>query len=153
MQSLTILLAVDPEMVKELLPLGDAVIGAIAAILGSVFTYILGRKKANQEVENLQAEKKSIEAASGLSTAEAAQVISEAAAATVQPLIDRVHQQQGEIKYLTDRVVWKREQLDLLRTENARLKAENELYRHRMRLQGETPPELPPEFTQTPEVT
>jgi hypothetical protein len=147
MQSFVYLLAVEPEMVKELLPLGDAVIGAIAAIIGSAFTYILGRRKATQEVENLQAEKKSIEAASGLSTAEAAQVISEAAAAMVQPLIDRVHQQQEEIKYLTDRVVWKRGQLDELRTANAKLRAENELYRQKFRLQGETPPDfdLPPE--------
>jgi NAD-dependent DNA ligase len=145
MQSFVYLLAVEPEMVKELLPLGDAVVGAVAAIIGSIFTYILGRRKSSQEVENLQAEKKSIEAASGLSTAEAAQVISEAAAAMVQPLIDRVHQQQEEIKYLTDRVVWKRGQLDELRTLNAKLRAENELYRQKFKLQGETPPELPPE--------
>lgn len=143
MQPFIYLLALEPEMVKEILPLGDAIVGAVAAIIGSTFTYLLGRKRAKQEVENLQAEKKSIEAASGVSAAEAAQIISEAAAATVQPLIDRVHQQQEEIKYLTQRVVWKRGQLDALRTENAKLKAENELYRQRMKLQGEIPPELP----------
>lgn len=144
MQSLYIL-ALEPDMLKDLLPLGDAIVGAVVALATSLFTYVVGRRRSRAEVDNLQAEKKSIEAASGLSTAEAAQVISEAAAATVQPLIDRVHQQQEEIKYLTDRVVWKRGQLDLLRTENAKLKAENELFRQRMRLQGETPPELPPE--------
>lgn len=135
--------SMDSEIVSQLLPLGDSVIGAAVTIATALFTYVVGRRRNRVEVDNLQAEKKSIEAASGLSTAEAAQIISEAAAATVQPLVSRVQEQQKEIKYLTDRLTWKRSELDRIRTENAQLRSENELLKNRFRLQGETPPELP----------
>lgn len=138
-------LAVDLEVVKELLPLGDTLVTGVLTVITPVITYFLGRKRQKQEIENLQAEKKSIEAASGLSTAEAAQVISEAAAATVQPLIDRVHRQQDEIKYLTDRLVWKRGQMDEMRTDLAKLRAELELYRQKQKLQGKPLLEFTPE--------
>lgn len=136
--------SLDTDIVSQLLPLGDSIIGAGITLVTALFTYVIGRRKNQQEVENLQAEKKSIEAASGVSTAEAAHIISEAAAATVQPLIARVREQQEEIKYLTSRVIWKRSELDRLRSENARLRSENELLKNRFRMQGETPPELPP---------
>lgn len=135
--------SMDTEIVSQLLPLGDSVIGAVVALATALFTYVVGRRRNRVEVDNLQAEKKSIEAASGLSTAEAAQIISEAAAATVQPLVSRVQEQQKEIKYLTERLTWKRSELDRIRTENAHLRSENELLKNRFRLQGETPPELP----------
>jgi predicted nuclease with TOPRIM domain len=135
--------SMDTEIVGQLLPLGDSVIGAVVAVATALFTYVVGRRRNRVEVDNLQAEKKSIEAASGLSTAEAAHIISEAAAATVQPLVSRVQEQQKEIKYLTERLTWKRSELDRIRTENAHLRSENELLKHRFRLQGETPPELP----------
>jgi cell shape-determining protein MreC len=144
MQPIDLYVSLDTEIVSQLLPLGDSVIGALVTLATALFTYVIGRRRNRAEVDNLQAEKKSIEAASGVSTAEAAQIISEAAAATVQPLVSRVQEQQKEIKYLTERVTWKRAELDRLRTENATLKSENMLLKSRFRLQGETPPELPP---------
>lgn len=145
MQPLYTWLAIDVGVVKELLPLGDALIGAVVTLLTAGFTYLVGRRRQSAEVSNLQSEKKSIEAAAGMTTAEAAQTISEAAAMAVQPLIDRVKEQKIEIKYLTTQLVDKREELDEQRTENARLAAQNELMKAKFRLQGEVPPELPPE--------
>lgn len=144
MQPIDLYVSLDTEIVSQLLPLGDSVIGAFFTLATALFTYVIGRRRNRAEVDNLQAEKKSIEAASGVSTAEAAQIISEAAAATVQPLVSRVQEQQKEIKYLTERVTWKRAELDRLRTENATLMSENMLLKTKYRLQGETPPELPP---------
>lgn len=135
----------DVEVVKELLPLGDAVVGAGVTLATALITYIVGRRRNRAEVDNLQAEKKSIEAASGVSTAEAAQVLSEAAAMAVKPLIDRVKEQAEEIRFLNERVVWHRNQLDDLRTHCAHLAAENELLKAKFRLQGESIPELPTE--------
>lgn len=138
-------LAVDMEVMKELLPLGDAVIGAVVTLLTAGFTYLIGRRRQNVEVDNLKSEKKTIEAAAGMNHAEAAQTLSEAAALTVIPLKERVKEQREEITYLTERLVWKRTEMDKMRTEMATLRAENELMRVKFRLQGEVPPELPPE--------
>lgn len=137
--------ALDSEVVSNLLPLGDSIVGALVTLATALLTYIVGRRRSRVEVDNLQAEKKSIEAASGVSTAEAAQIISEAAAATVQPLVERVREQREEIKYLTEQLVDHRYKNDALRTTVARLSAENQLMRKKFSLQGETPPELPPE--------
>lgn len=137
--------AADLEVVKELLPLGDALIGAVVTLLTAGFTYLIGRRRQTAEVSNLQAEKKSIEAAAGMSHAEASQTLSEAAAMAVQPLIDRIKDQKEEITYLTERLVEKRKLLDEQRTTHARISAENELLKAKFRLQGEVPPELPPE--------
>lgn len=136
------LLAVDVEMVKELLPLGDALVGGFVTLAVAGFTYVIGRRKATAEIDNLQAEKKSIEAASGFSTAQAAQVISEAAAATVGPLTERLKDQREEIKDLTNRNVAKRHLIDELKTQLAETKAENILLRRKFELQGEKPPEI-----------
>lgn len=138
-------LAVELEVVKELLPLGDALIGAAVTLVTAFITYLIGRAKNKAEVSNLQAEKKSIEAASGVSTAEAAQIISEAAAATVQPLTERIREQREEIKELNATIVELKFQLDSMRNHAARVASENLLMRRKFELQGESIPELPPE--------
>ena len=138
-------LAMDLEVVKNLLPLGDALVGAFVTLATAGFTYIVGRRRQGAEVENLRAEKKTIEAAAGMNHAEASQTLAEAAVMIAAPLVERVKEQQEEIKYLTDRVTWKRGEMNKMRTEIATLKAENELMREKFRLQGEVPPELPPE--------
>lgn len=135
------LVSLDAEMVSQLLPLGDSVVGAIVTLVTGAFTYAIGRRRSNAEVENIQAEKKSIEAASGVSTAEAAQIISEAAASTVQPLMERVKEQRLEIKELTDLVAQRRLIIEQLRDELAEVKSQNELMKNKFRLQGENPPE------------
>lgn len=138
-------LAIDSEVVNQLLPLSDSIIGAIVTLATAGITYGVGRARARAEVDNLRAEKKSIEAASGVSTAEAAQVISEAAAATVQPLLDRIKEQRLEIKFLTEKNLEYRNALDAVRNESARLSAEIELYKRKFMLQGEHIPDFPTE--------
>ncbi len=135
--------ALNLDIIKEFLPLGDALLGAFFTLLTAGFTYMMGKRKRDQEVVNLQAEKLSIEAASGVSTAEAARVISSAAAATVGPLVERVKQQSDEIKSLTEKIIDLGSQIEHEKTVSAQIKAENELLKHRFRLQGETVPELP----------
>lgn len=140
-------LAIDSEVVNQLLPLGDSIIGALVTLATAAITYGVGRARARAELDNIKAEKKSIEAASGVSTAEAAQVISEAAAATVQPLLDRIREQRQEIRFLTEKNVEYRDTIDQVRTHAARLAAENELMKNKFKLQGEKIPELPTEET------
>jgi phage shock protein A len=69
--------------------------GSMTALL-SVITYFQGRKRGNAEVEKIKVEKKSIEAAAGLSTAEAASIIAQAAADVVQPLTNRIRELQQQ---------------------------------------------------------
>lgn len=135
----------DPDFVNQLLPLGDSIIGAAVTLLTAAITYGVGRSRNRAELDNLKAEKKSIEAASGVSTAEAAQVISEAAAATVQPLLDRIREQREEIKYYSERRVADLNNIEILRTECARTRAENELLKRTLILNGDPIPTLPPE--------
>src|SRR5690242_20258524 len=106
----------DPDFVNQLLPLGDSIIGAAVTLLTAAITYGVGRSRNRAELDNLKAEKKSIEAASGVSTAEAAQVISEAAAATVQPLLDRIREQREELRYFNDRNSRQLDEIEVLRT-------------------------------------
>lgn len=63
----------------------------------------------------MEAEKKSIEATSNVTSAEAAQIISAAAAATVQPLVERVREQGEEIKILKRVISELRDENRLLR--------------------------------------
>lgn len=136
------LFGVDTEVVKQLLPLGDSIIGAGVTLLTAAVTYVVGRAKNRQEIDNLLAEKKSIEAASGVSTAEAAQVISEAAAATVQPLLDRIRHQREEIVYLHERHAYYLNEIEKIRTEKARTDSENALLKRQLILLGEPIPTL-----------
>lgn len=108
--------AMDLELLSQILPLGDTAVTAVVTIFTAIFTYAAGRRKSNQEVQNMQAEKRSIEAASNVSIAESAQIISAAATATVQPLVERLREQREEIKCLKFTI--------------AKLKAENEILRN-----------------------
>lgn len=137
--------SLEPGVIEQILPLGDSIIGAFVTLLTAGATYAIGRARRNAELDNLKAEKRSIEAASGVSTAEAAQVISEAAAATVQPLLDRIREQRQELKYYVDRNTYYLQELDKVRAELARVQAHNELMKRKFFLQGETIPELPKE--------
>lgn len=135
--------ALDSGVLQQLLPLGDSVISALVTLLTAAITYTIGKARSHAEVDNLRAEKRNLEAASGVSTAEAAQIISEAAAQTVQPLLERIKEQRLEITYLNQKYLTQREELDSLRNDIARLSAKNELMRQKFILQRETPPELP----------
>lgn len=139
-----------PELLEGLLPLGEPLIAAVVAVGGSVFTYLVGRRGRKQELENLQAEKKSVEAASGVSTAEAAQIISQAAAETVRPLLERLKEQREENTKLDDELLYKdtiirnyKIEVEDLRNRVTRLAMQNKLMREKFKLQGEVPPELP----------
>jgi hypothetical protein len=135
----------DPDFVNQLLPLGDSIIGAAVTLLTAAITYGVGRSRNRAELDNLKAEKKSIEAASGVSTAEAAQVISEAAAATVQPLLDRIREQREELRYFNDRNSRQLDEIEVLRTRLASVQSDNELLKRNYILRGEPIPTLPPE--------
>jgi len=136
---------IDSGVVDQLLPLGDSIIGAVVTLLTAAITYGVGRTRNRAEVDNLKAEKRSIEAASGVNTAEAAQIISEAAAATVQPLLDRIREQREEIKYFNDRLTYYLNEIEILRTRLAQVQSENELLKRNYILRGEPIPTLPPE--------
>lgn len=137
------LVAMDPEILSQLLPMGDSAVTAAVTIFTAVFTYAAGRRKGNQEIQNMQAEKRGIEASSEVTTAEAAQIISAAAAATVQPLVERVREQREEIKRLSAKNLELIYESDSLRTKMAEMKAENELMKRKFIFQGEIPPTLP----------
>lgn len=124
---LLILASVDTDILAQLLPLGDSVIGAGVTIFTALFTYFVGRRRSHQELQNLEAEKRSIEAASGVTTAEAAQILTQAAAATVQPLLERLKEQREEVLELAKLSSDRRYEIDKLRNELAQVKAENEL--------------------------
>jgi hypothetical protein len=145
MQQEDFFVALDAGILQQILPLGNSIVGAIVTLTTAAITYTIGKARSNAEVDNLKAEKKSIEAASGVSTAEAAQIISEAAAETVRPLLERIKEQRLEITYLNNRTSEQREELDALRNQIANLSALNHLMRQRFILQGDTPPELPTE--------
>lgn len=79
-----------PEIV---IPFLQYIAGPLIAI---IFSYLFARKKNQAEVKKLEGEKKSVEAAAGLSTAEAASIISRAAADVVQPLTNRIRELQED---------------------------------------------------------
>jgi chromosome segregation ATPase len=140
------------ELINGLLPLGEPLVGAGVTLLTTLFAFVVGRRRSKQEVDNLQAEKRSIEAASGVSNAEAAQIISQAAAETVKPLLERLRELREENAELDQEILEKETQIRNLRIENeeirthaARLAVHNKLMKEKFRLQGDTPPELPPE--------
>lgn len=135
-------LGIDPGVIQQLLPLGDSIISASLTLVTAGITYAVGRSRTKAEVDNLMAEKKAIEAATGVSTAEAAQVISEAAAATVKPLLERIREQREEIHYFNDRLTNYLNQIEILRTDNARIQSENALLRRKLILLGEEIPNL-----------
>lgn len=139
-----------PELLEGLLPLGEPLIGAAVTLAGLVSTYLIGRKRSKQDLENLQAEKKSIEAASGVSTAEAASIISQAAAETVKPLLERIKEYRAENEELENTLLERetairsyKMDIEELRTDRAKMAVENKLMKERLRLLGESPPEIP----------
>lgn len=139
-----------PELLEGLLPLGEPLIQAVVTVVTAVFTYLVGRRGRKQELENLQAEKKSIEAASGVSTAEAAQIISQAAAETVKPLLDRLQELREENSRQDEEILEKETsirnykiELEDLKSHAASLAMQNRLMREKFKLQGEVPPEFP----------
>lgn len=82
-----------PDYVIPLLQIFGPIIGGIAL---AVITYFLGRNKNRAEISKLEGEKKNVEAAAGLSTAEAASIISRAAADVVEPLTNRIRELQQD---------------------------------------------------------
>jgi len=136
---------IDSEVMRQLIPLGDSIIGAGVTLATALVTYVVGRNRNQHEVDKLKAEKKAIEASSVVSTAEAAQVISEAAASTVQPLLDRLREQREEIKYFNERNARQINEIEILRTRLAQTQADNELLKRNLILRGEPIPTLPPE--------
>lgn len=82
-----------PDYVIPLLQIFGPILGGVIL---AVVTYFLGKRKNRAEIDKLVGEKKSVEAAAGLSTAEAASIISRAAADVVQPLTNRIRELQQE---------------------------------------------------------
>lgn len=82
-----------PEYVIPLLQILGPILGGIVLAFVS---YFLGRRKNQAEISKLEGEKKNVEAAAGLSTAEAASIISRAAADVVEPLTNRIRELQQE---------------------------------------------------------
>lgn len=82
-----------PEYVIPLLQIFGPIFGALTLAL---VTYFIGKSKNKAEINKLEGEKKSVEAAAGLSTAEAASIISRAAADVVEPLTNRIRELQQE---------------------------------------------------------
>lgn len=114
-----------------LLQIFGPILGGVAL---AVVSYFLGRKRNKAEISKLEGEKKSVEAAAGLSTAEAASIISRAAADVVQPLTNRIRELQQEsllrdqryaeeIRRLQNHVRELTEENVKLKTEVAHLKA------------------------------
>lgn len=97
--------------------LGGPLVGGFFSIVALIFGYRFGRAKMNVEIENLKAEKRKIEAATGLSTAEAAAIISQAAASIVEPLTERIKDLQESNLSLT-------RALSEVKEENMHLKAQ-----------------------------
>lgn len=83
-------------MSNSVIPLLQIFGPLVGSVLLAVVTYLLGKKKNRAEINKLEGEKKSVEAAAGLSTAEAASIISRAAADVVQPLTNRIRELQQE---------------------------------------------------------
>ena len=133
------------ELLDVLLPLGDPLVTGLVTILTIILTRIFTRREQKAKVDNLQAEKKSIEAASGVSAAEAAQIISQAAAETVRPLLDRIRELREENADQDIQILNLKTALDKERQFHARYQAENKLLREHLKMQGLNIPELPPE--------
>lgn len=140
------------DLLGGLLPLGDPIVTGIFGLVTVLLGWVFGRRKNNQEVDNLKAEKKSIEAASGVSQAEAAQIIAQAAAETVRPLLERLQELREENAELDEEILHLNTSVRNLRIENEELRThatklavENKLMREKFKLQGDVIPELPPE--------
>lgn len=133
------------ELLGGLLPLGEPIVTGMFALVTVLLGWVFGRNKNKQEVENLRAEKRSIEAASGVSQAEAAQIISDAAVASVKPLLDRLKEYREENEELDDKILALKHENQQLKTHVARLESENELMRENFKLRGNKIPELPSE--------
>jgi hypothetical protein len=133
------------DLLGGLLPLGDPIVTGIFGIVTVLLGWVFGRRKNNQEVDNLKAEKKSIEAASGVSQAEAAQIIAQAAAETVRPLLERLQEYREENEEQDEMILELKRENKELKTRNSTLEAEMQLIREQLKLQGASIPELPPE--------
>lgn len=116
----------DIEVFKELLPLGDTIIGGIVTLATGVLTYFVGRKRSTQEVDNLKAEKRSVEATAFASNADAIKTLTESASAMVGPLTERLRVQSEEMKFMNEEKVFLKEELERIKTEYSFLKEENE---------------------------
>lgn len=98
----------DGNLLQDLMPILTVALSGALVIIGNIVTYRLGKAKNAAELEKLRSERNNMEAATGLSTAEAASILSQAAADIVQPLTVRIKELQSEVAKLT--------------TENAQLK-------------------------------
>lgn len=107
--------AMDQATIQVLIQTFGVLITAILTIVGGFLAYVYGRKRNNAEIDKLKTEKSSIEAAAGLSTAEAASIISNAAAQVVKPLTERIQELQHEVAFT-------RSELAKVTVENTRLK-------------------------------
>lgn len=133
------------DLLGGLLSLGDPIIAGVFSIAAVVLGWAFGKRKSNQELDNLKAEKRSIEAASGVSQAEAAQIIAQAAAETVRPLLERLQEYREENEEQDQKILELKRENKELKTYNSTLEAEMQLIREQLKLQGTSIPELPPE--------
>jgi predicted RNase H-like nuclease (RuvC/YqgF family) len=88
--------------------------------LGTAFlTYVVGRSSRSSEVKHLEKEKKDLEANN---VSEHSEVISNSSATMIQPLFDRIREQQEEIKFLIGRNLDYRNEIKRLDDEIEELK-------------------------------
>lgn len=118
-----------------LLPYFSSLAVAILGAVGSLISYRKGRERSSAEVDNIKSEKKSIEAAAGLSTAEAASIISKAAAEMLQPLLARQKELQEQVSVLT-------QENSFLKNKITMLEAQVRIIEKHSELSGEPYPHL-----------
>jgi len=115
------------EYLPVLVPLIASIVTILAGLLSSWLAYRRGRSRSNAEVENLKVQKQSIEAAAGLSAAEAAAIISKTAADMLTPLTNRIGELQEQVSKLTQENTYLRNKVTLLETQVAMIEKHSEL--------------------------
>lgn len=103
------------EVIKELLPLGDSIITAVMTVGAGIGSYFIGKKKQNQELENLKAEKKAIESEASSSLAEATRMITDSASAILGPITIRLKEQTEENRLLREMNLFLNKELEQIK--------------------------------------
>lgn len=115
------------EYLPVLIPVVVSALTIVAGFISSWLSYRRGRSRSNAEVENLKVQKSSIEAAAGLSAAEAASIISKAAADMLTPLTHRIGELQEQVSNLTQENTFLRNKVTILETQVAMIEKHSEL--------------------------
>lgn len=115
------------KVILEWLPLIQSIAAVLAIFVGPIIGYLLGRKKYAAEIKVLNATVEEKEAVENKANAEAARIISEAAAVVVKPLLERISALQQDIQHLTTENICLKNSLAELKSELALLRTEKDL--------------------------